>query len=1056
MLSTLFIRHKRSLCSQAGLISCLFLLGISMGIMMTGFIYLPKLGFEKAAYCAALHHGIFLSIMIIVARSLFRRSLSLDSSLLVERPLNPMDFMSEIRSSVLFAAIFCSAFSAAVLYILWFRILVFFLGDSASAYIALSAVYFMALSLGVGLFGLIARSFEPGLITGSTVLFIGGALACLGIHSVPALYDLTGPMAIDSAQSGTLDMIKAAFYAGGALFIPSAMLMSMILPLALGYQMRMRGAACRVSGLLLSALFFGSCSGMLATSRFILPALTLKLGVMIASFMVLAAGLLMLIFTAVEGWKKSALFLINLVLIYLLAWIMTDQGRLSRPLIVDSELFRRTVFDSHFLLEDYREGPGASVSVVRDIGTRDYLLYVNARKRASTGSESFCRRMPAHLPVLACADPAEVLVINYGAGIVAGALSLHPSVKEIEVIEPSEAIIDVAPHFSVVNRQAGFEKLKNTNPVTSVMAGVDGRDYLNRTEKRYDVITLEPVFPGSPGDAYYFTSEFYALGLSRLKEGGVICQSIPLDALPLRHMALLLNTVIRTVPGTAMFLFDDLIVLLGFQTPDWRLDLNRIESLVNLPVVESDMEMAGLFSPLALAGAYQGDGNALDRILTQHGFHEAVLRDDCASIPFYGDTYLMEPAQQVADNVAFLLGLDASFEEKVRMDDIGPERHQEISSQIRAFSLSEKLFLRGREQETRMQLDMLSSVVGDRVTQWNNYYERAFFLNPENRRAARKYSSGLIREALSEMEHGRFALAHDLTRKAAAIAPELWDVYMAKGFLNLAAGNLIELEQVVEIMRQMQPFSTVTSAFKEKLAHLKGDEEQRRIHADLIARSGGVSPEITRWFELAEGALKAGKARYSVPSLDLVLELLTRGPDALTETGRRAWNVAASFDAELLARARDELLIRLENEDDLFVPAVVGMGFFKSELVRKRLGELFHTKSGAVRDLILESLARAGDTQEVIRVIENNDLSPMLRRKALQIASELKIMDALESLINLLESPDSSLRLSSFVALLNLTHVHFNYDPDADLPARNRSVEQWRQWYRIRSGIEEP
>lgn len=1050
----LYMKKSRVYGSQAGGVTCLALAGAASGVALAGFGLLPVLGFQMACCSLALLHA-GLCLLVVVLKPIDTRVATSDEeSLLDEIPQDLVDYMGEIRSSVLFAAIFCTAFSSIILYLLWHRILAFFLGESAFAHVAVTVVYFAAFGAGAGLMGIITRFARPSLVLGSIILFLGGAFTCLGLQVIPLLHDRV---------SGSLDMglpfsageaMGSALIAGGLLFVPSALLIPMILPLTTGFQLRMRGAACRISGLIVAALFFGACMGMLATSRFILSALTLKLGVMIAGFMVLAAGLLMLIFAEARGWKKGALFISNLVLIYLLAWFMTDQGRLSRPhLILDSAVFSRSKFDNHYILEAYREGPGSTVSVVRDIGSRDYLQYINALKTASTGTESLCRRMCALLPVMACHEPKEILVLGYGTGIVPGSLLPISSIRKIEVVEPSEAIFDVAQHFSIINRRAGIDKQEN--PGIEVKAGLDGRDHLSRGDKRYDVITIDPMLPWLPQSVHGYTTEFYDLCLDRLNDGGVICQAIPFQGMPLASTARLLNSFVRSVPGTAVILVDQLIVMLGFKTRAWKLDLDRIESLMNMPAVKGDLASMDIFLPMALAGAYLGDGEALLQALDEQGMTEVmsddhpVLKYRCIDAPEGG----VDPTAEI---MAFLLTLDASFADRLDMHRYPADRKDEIISRARAFHLSSKLFMRGCEQEARLKLAAASGETMRGVREGSNYFERSFYLNPENRRAARKYAQELIRNGLLEIESSRFALAHELASKAAAIAPELYEVYMAKGFLHLAAGNQNMLEQVVEIMRQMRPFSTMTFAFDEKLSGLKNDEEQRKNLALLLSKSGGLSEEEATWFAMADAASRAGKARYAVPSIELALDLLMRGPDALTETGRRAWDVVSSFDEALLERAMDELLLKSEDDNALNASVVRALGFFSEENVMERLRELFREKSGSLRELALESLTRTGDARELINVLEDENQPLELRQKAAQIAGELNLTEALKPLIDLLESPEPSLRLGGYVALLNLTHVHFNYDPHAELEDRQRAVEQWRQWYRIRSGIDEP
>ena len=51
------------------------------------------------------------------------------------------------------------------------------------------------------------------------------------------------------------------------------------------------------------------------------------------------------------------------------------------------------------------------------------------------------------------------------------------------------------------------------------------------TNKKYDVITEEPMHPALVGVVNLYTKEYYELAKSHLKEGGIMSQWIPLYAL---------------------------------------------------------------------------------------------------------------------------------------------------------------------------------------------------------------------------------------------------------------------------------------------------------------------------------------------------------------------------------------------------------------------------------------------------------------------------------------------------------------------------------------------
>jgi len=59
-----------------------------------------------------------------------------------------------------------------------------------------------------------------------------------------------------------------------------------------------------------------------------------------------------------------------------------------------------------------------------------------------------------------------------------------------------------------------------------VMAGADGRRWLERTDERFDLILCAPGDPTTVAANRYFTEEFFRLAASRLAEGGVFATSV--------------------------------------------------------------------------------------------------------------------------------------------------------------------------------------------------------------------------------------------------------------------------------------------------------------------------------------------------------------------------------------------------------------------------------------------------------------------------------------------------------------------------------------------------
>jgi len=124
-------------------------------------------------------------------------------------------------------------------------------------------------------------------------------------------------------------------------------------------------------------------------------------------------------------------------------------------------------------------------------------------------------KIMAHLP-LASRDrkPESALVICFGMGTTVRSLSRWDI--DITAVELVPSVPDVFDYFF---KNAG-DVLKN--PKVHVVID-DGRRFLRRTEKKFDLITIDPPPPvEASGSSLLYSREFYRLIRTRLKDDGIL------------------------------------------------------------------------------------------------------------------------------------------------------------------------------------------------------------------------------------------------------------------------------------------------------------------------------------------------------------------------------------------------------------------------------------------------------------------------------------------------------------------------------------------------------
>lgn len=200
-------------------------------------------------------------------------------------------------------------------------------------------------------------------------------------------------------------------------------------------------------------------------------------------------------------------------------------------------------------LLEFFEGPAETISVVEYNDKSRALLINNTAASWESGNtyrpSIHYMAWMGHLPMLLHAAPKKALVICFGTGQTANAIR-----KE----NPEELdIVDVNPNvFKLAHQFRSNEGVLNDPRVKTI--GMDGRAYLRRTNKTYDIITLEPMPPNANGVNALYSREFYQLASKRLGANGIIAQWLPFHVVAPHYTASIAKTFIDVFPNAILWL----------------------------------------------------------------------------------------------------------------------------------------------------------------------------------------------------------------------------------------------------------------------------------------------------------------------------------------------------------------------------------------------------------------------------------------------------------------------------------------------------------------------
>jgi len=190
------------------------------------------------------------------------------------------------------------------------------------------------------------------------------------------------------------------------------------------------------------------------------------------------------------------------------------------------------------------EGPDSTVAVVDNPRWGRVLVIDGFYATAETATAHYMQWM-GHLPAILHADPEQALVICFGTGQTANAVRKE-GVDRLDIVDISSAVFGMAHHF---DRNEGVLEDERVHPIV-----MDGRAWMARTERMYDVVTLEPMPPNHAGVNSLYSVEFYEHVAERLNPGGTVAQWLPLHLVTPRHSSAITAAFVEAFPNAMLWI----------------------------------------------------------------------------------------------------------------------------------------------------------------------------------------------------------------------------------------------------------------------------------------------------------------------------------------------------------------------------------------------------------------------------------------------------------------------------------------------------------------------
>jgi spermidine synthase len=491
--------------------------------------------------------------------------------------------------------------------VVWFRFLRLYVASSPTAFAIMLAVVLAGIGFGAIVAGAMHRRSTPLNHLLPVLLLLAAILTLLSY--------LFFPGELIQARTGVFDLKwwQIALLSV-ALMFPVALLSGILFPsIVADVQVRVED---RMNSTGITTLFntAGAALGPLVASFVLLPAVGYQWSLI---FCATGYALLSILVTNRADWSiQRPIGLVTIALcaavVLLLAFfpyqrVESHFAHASRPYETDEH--------GHVLARVVKRIEGTSDTwqlLRRDLFGEPYYyrLLTNAFSMSATSPRNQrYMRLFAYLPLAFCSEARNALLLCYGCGVTADALTRKSSLERIDAVDISKEVFALADFYSSIDYSNPLRDPRVHRVVQ------DGRFFLRASPQQYDIISGEPPPPKVSGAVSLYTQEFFSLMRSRLTEGGIATFWLPINQLKLDETKAILRAFHNAFENASVWgSADQDWIMMGINGPGRRVQEDQLRELWTDSRTGADLRRIGIEVPQQLGSLFLMDGEEIDRI----------------------------------------------------------------------------------------------------------------------------------------------------------------------------------------------------------------------------------------------------------------------------------------------------------------------------------------------------------------------------------------------------------------------------------------------------------
>jgi spermidine synthase len=519
--------------------------------------------------------------------------------------------------------------------VIWFRFMRLYVASTSIAFCIMLAVVLA----GIGLGGIASSVLQRRLASRNLIQIL------LPVAAIAVLLSyLFFPVPSPQKETGAfhIEWWQQIAELSAVLMFPVSFLSGILLPAILTCVQHQVSSRMNATGLTILWNTTGATVGPLLAAFVFLPSLGFQ-----SSLILGAGGYAALTVLAIqrETWSQRRPLGIAVLMLVALFMLLVAVFPFSREETHFANARRPYEADGSHLTKRI-EGTADTFQLLRrDLFGQPYYyrLVTNAYSMSGTLPRTQCyMRLFAYLPLALRPESEDALLICYGVGVTADALTRDAHLKHIDAVDISKEVFDLASSYPGPDYK---NPLSDPRVTTFVQ---DGRFFLQACPRRYDIITGEPPPLKVAGTVNLYTEQFFSLMNGRLKDGGIATFWLPVYQLTTDETKAILHAFHNAFPQASVWAASDLEwIMMGIKPPLQKPNEQIVDAVWNGPNTRSDLVRIGIEVPEQISALFVMDGEEIERMtqgiepLSDH--YPKRLSDDRPSFDAayqFGYTYL--------------------------------------------------------------------------------------------------------------------------------------------------------------------------------------------------------------------------------------------------------------------------------------------------------------------------------------------------------------------------------------------------------------------------------